>query len=187
MTASGVVFALSGNYWVLLAAAIIGVISPSGNEIGPYRAIEESTLAHLTKPELRGDVFAWYSLFGFAGAALGMMACGWLLHGLRAQGWDIIDAYRAAFWVYAALGMIKFLMICGLSQKVEAEKRPKLDGEERPLLANESVDEATEGGSTKKGFWAAILPDVSRESVDILVKLCILFAFDSFASGLAPL
>jgi predicted MFS family arabinose efflux permease len=28
MTMSGVVFALSGNYWVLLAAAIVGVISP---------------------------------------------------------------------------------------------------------------------------------------------------------------
>lgn len=28
MTASGVIFALSGNYWVLLAASIFGVISP---------------------------------------------------------------------------------------------------------------------------------------------------------------
>lgn len=28
MTASGVVFAISGNYWVLLLAAIVGVISP---------------------------------------------------------------------------------------------------------------------------------------------------------------
>jgi predicted MFS family arabinose efflux permease len=28
MTVSGVIFALSGNYWVLLAAAIFGVISP---------------------------------------------------------------------------------------------------------------------------------------------------------------
>lgn len=29
MCASGVVFGLSGNYWVLLAAAILGVISPA--------------------------------------------------------------------------------------------------------------------------------------------------------------
>ncbi len=28
MSASGVVFALSGNYWVLVAASILGVISP---------------------------------------------------------------------------------------------------------------------------------------------------------------
>jgi predicted MFS family arabinose efflux permease len=28
MTASGIVFAISSNYWILLAAAILGVISP---------------------------------------------------------------------------------------------------------------------------------------------------------------
>ncbi len=28
MAASGVIFALSGNYWILLAAAVFGVISP---------------------------------------------------------------------------------------------------------------------------------------------------------------
>ncbi|KJK85164.1 hypothetical protein H633G_11003, partial [Metarhizium anisopliae BRIP 53284] len=35
MALSGVAFALFRNYWVLLAAAVLGVISPSGNEIGP--------------------------------------------------------------------------------------------------------------------------------------------------------
>lgn len=34
MTASGVVFATVGNFWILLLASVIGVISPSGNEIG---------------------------------------------------------------------------------------------------------------------------------------------------------
>jgi MFS family permease len=31
MTASGLVFAFSGNFWVLLTAAILGVISPRSN------------------------------------------------------------------------------------------------------------------------------------------------------------
>ena len=69
MAASGVVFAAFGNYWALLAAAVLGVISPSGNEIGPFRAVEESTLAHLTPHEHLRDIFAWYSLIGTAGAA----------------------------------------------------------------------------------------------------------------------
>src|SRR5215469_9551335 len=50
MLASGVAFALSEVYWILLLAAVLGVISVSGSEIGPFRAIEESTLAHLTVP-----------------------------------------------------------------------------------------------------------------------------------------
>jgi MFS family permease len=45
MAISGAVFASTGNYVALLIAAIVGVISPSGNEIGPFRAVEESTLA----------------------------------------------------------------------------------------------------------------------------------------------
>jgi predicted MFS family arabinose efflux permease len=34
MTGSGVIFGLSGNYWVLLAAAIFGVISPRYELLG---------------------------------------------------------------------------------------------------------------------------------------------------------
>ena len=36
MSLAGLTFALSSSFLVLLAAAIVGVISPSGNEIGPF-------------------------------------------------------------------------------------------------------------------------------------------------------
>ena len=35
----------------------------SGNEIGPFRAVEESTLAQLISPEARTDIFAWYTFW----------------------------------------------------------------------------------------------------------------------------
>jgi len=41
MIASGLTFALFENYWVLLLAAIIGVISVTGGDFGPFRSIEE--------------------------------------------------------------------------------------------------------------------------------------------------
>lgn len=41
MIASGLIFALFENYWVLLLAAIIGVISITGGDFGPFRSIEE--------------------------------------------------------------------------------------------------------------------------------------------------
>ena len=56
MALSGTVFAVSSSYSALLVAAIVGVISPSGNEIGPFRAVEESTLAHLVGEDKRADV-----------------------------------------------------------------------------------------------------------------------------------
>ncbi|KAL8814941.1 MAG: hypothetical protein Q9223_005877 [Gallowayella weberi] len=69
MTASGLAFILSDNYWVLVAASIIGVISPSGNEIGPFKAIEESTLSQLSPAEIRRDIFAWYIPWRKAGSS----------------------------------------------------------------------------------------------------------------------
>jgi MFS family permease len=40
MTLSGTVFAFSKNYYLLLFAAIFGVISPGAHEVGPFRAVE---------------------------------------------------------------------------------------------------------------------------------------------------
>ena len=74
MTFSGAVFSVTDNYWALLFAAVVGVISPSGNEIGPFRAVEESTIAQLTEAETRSDVFAWYVVFGTLGTAGGSLA-----------------------------------------------------------------------------------------------------------------
>src|SRR5512146_3374160 len=40
MFLSGLVFAFTRSYFLLVATAIIGVISPSGNEIGPFLSLE---------------------------------------------------------------------------------------------------------------------------------------------------
>ncbi len=66
MAGAGVVFALLANFWVLLATAILGVISPSGHEVGPFRALEGSIIAQLTEKHQRADVLAWYALLGSA-------------------------------------------------------------------------------------------------------------------------
>lgn len=71
MAFSGSVFATVANYWILLLAAVAGVISPSGNEIGPFRAVEESTLAQLIEASARSDIFAWYVVIGTLGTAFG--------------------------------------------------------------------------------------------------------------------
>jgi MFS family permease len=76
MALSGAVFANTSNYAALLLAAIIGVISPSGNEIGPFRAVEESTLAHLVPEAQRADVFTWYVVLAVLGTSSGLAVGG---------------------------------------------------------------------------------------------------------------
>jgi hypothetical protein len=154
----------------------------SGNEIGPFRAVEESTLAHLTPPAIRSDIFAWYSLIGTAGTAFGMMTCGWVVHTLQySKGFSAIRAYRIIFFAYAVIGFIKFLLACSLSKKCEAEKKiaAEQDSETTPLLGG--------NGPKAKKPSMSLLPSISKESRIIVINLCILFALDAFASGLAPL
>lgn len=203
MTASGIVFAFSGNYWILVTASILGVISPSGNEIGPFKAIEESTLSQLSLPAIRSDIFAWYTLLGNAGTACGVIVCGWLVEWLRTQKeWTPTKAYRVIFGIYAFLGAVKFALSFVLSAKcepepekqeyeqvtelneVEIESLLSSDDEdriprERPEIKSKPPDPVPKRG---RSIW----PSISPASRSILLKLCILFAFDSLGGGLVP-
>ncbi|KAB5566594.1 major facilitator superfamily domain-containing protein [Coniochaeta sp. 2T2.1] len=197
MVCSGVVFALFENYYVLLAAAIFGVISPSGNEIGPFRAIEESVVAHLTASSNRSDIYAWYNLIATAGVAFGMITCGWTVNHLSKDlGWPIVEAYRIVFMGYAVMGALKLAIILFLSKQVEADppsqQQPtpssvEPDLETTPLLGDASPPLPKPAPPEKRRGLASLLPEISHESRGIMVSLSLLFALDSFASGLAPL
>jgi MFS family permease len=209
MAMSGFVFSFSGNYWVLLLASIVGVISPSGNEIGPFRAIEESILAQLTEKNVRSDIFAWYTLFGTAGAALGTLTCGWMVQMLRGiDSWNENNAYRVVFMVYAVLGIVKLLLVFSLTPAVELERQEtqyqelNFELEDEGLLSDSSTDEEqgrplNDGGRGKSpsypratnatfvGRIRSLFPYISPVSRSILWRLLLLFVLDSFASGMA--
>jgi MFS family permease len=209
MVMSGVVFAVTGNFWFLLAAGVFGVISPkyvpfhpifgssvlmvsnqSGREIGPFSAIEESTLAHLTKPEIRSDIFAWYVVIGSTGSASGKLLTGWVVQELQmGRGWNSVSSYRAVFLAYAGLGFLNLLLTLVLSSRVElhwTEGQTVVGDssvEEEPLISSE-MDSTNEMTVLKEK--RTLLPRISKESRVVLLKLCMLFAVDSLASGLVP-
>lgn len=204
LTGSGLIFCLADNYWLLVVASIFGVISPVGNEIGPFRAIEESILAQLTPEQQRSDMFAWYTLFGTAGAALGTLTSGWMVQSLQASGkLSVTDSYRAVFLVYAILGLVKCVINMLLSPAVEAEvkitdnqsyPRDEADAESgdgpRPAIitSDESTRLLPETPSKPPTLWQrfkSLLPHISPSSRSILWRLLVLFSIDSFASGMA--
>src|SRR5437762_5605898 len=64
MAAAGLAFACTKNFLLLMAAGTIGVISPSGNEVGPFLPIEQAALSEVIPSRNRTAVFAWYALTG---------------------------------------------------------------------------------------------------------------------------
>ncbi|KAL8856586.1 MAG: hypothetical protein Q9178_006815 [Gyalolechia marmorata] len=204
MAASGLVFAFSGQYWVLVAAAIFGVISPSGNEIGPFKAIEESILSQLSPAAIRSDIFAWYVLLGNAGTACGMVTCGWLVQWLQTlDGLTAIPAHRVVFAIYALLGIVKLILAIMLSDRCESgppeqeyQKVTELNNIEiESLLSRDDDDDITQDQPAPKPNTKSLpplpkknytlFPSISPTSRTTLLKLSVLFSFDSFASGVA--
>jgi MFS family permease len=110
MAAAAVVFATTRDFKWLLLAATIGVISPSGNEVGPFLAIEQVALTEVAPARDRTSLFAWYNLCGSLATALGALAAG------------AFASYRHIIIGYAVLGVLLALIFAKLSPAVDAPR-----------------------------------------------------------------
>jgi len=119
MIAAGMTFAFSTSLAVLLIAAIVGTISPSGNEVGPFLSIEQAALSHITEGGKRTSIFAWYNLVGSLATATGALAGGALAQGLRAAGLSSLDSYRVVLILYALLGALLIILFSRMSGALE--------------------------------------------------------------------
>ena len=162
MAAAGLAFALTSNLLFLVIAGTVGVISPSGNEVGPFLSIEQAALSQIVPAAARTEVFAWYTLSGSLATALGALCGGGLAQALQRAAMTHVQSYRAVVFLYAALGAALALPFLWLSNSVEAS--PASTG---PVLATTSI---------------AHVFGIAR-SRNIVFRLSGLFALDSFAGG----
>ncbi len=161
MAAAGIAFACTHNFLLLIIAGTIGVISPSGNEVGPFLSIEQAALSHVVPARTRTEVFAWYTLTGSLATATGALCGGTLTHALQKNVMTPVVSYRVVVILYAALGVMLAFVFTRLSSAAEVT----VPGDDSAFPA------------TLKGFFG-----IGR-SRDVVVKLSSLFALDSFAGG----
>ena len=160
MAAAGAAFASTRNLLFLIIAGTIGVISPSGNEVGPFLSIEQASLAHIVPAASRTEIFAWYTLAGSMATALGALAGGAIAQALQHNAVSTVASYRAVVILYAALGVLLAALFTRLSRGVEVT--PSSVTPDRPV---------------KKHFFGV------PKSRGVVFKLSSLFAMDSFAGG----
>jgi MFS family permease len=160
MILGGVAFVLTQNPVLLTLAAIIGIISPSGNEIGPFLSIEQAALSQLVSDRKRTALFGWYNLAGSFATAAGALAGGWLAASLQNFGLSTFEAYRSIMAGYAFCGAILFILFSMLSHDSEVRRtvNPEFQAPARFHFG------------------------LSR-SKKIVFKLSSLFAVDAFAGG----
>jgi predicted MFS family arabinose efflux permease len=161
MLCAGVVFVFTNNFILLVAAAMIGVISPSGNEIGPFLSVEQASLTQTSPGEKRTHIFAWYNMVGSFSTATGALIGGGLAHFLQRSGMSVLGSYRVDVIVYSGIGLLLALIFSMLSPEVEVKNTVKPEP---------SVD------TPKTQFGL-------HRSKGIVVKLSALFALDAFGGG----
>lgn len=190
MLCSGLVFAFSSEFWVLLLAAIVGVISTSGDETGPFKTVEEACISHLTPPRGRATVFGAYGFLGTLGTALGSLLSGFAVDYVSTKlHWSLELSYRAIFLAYSAIAAVKLSIALCLSKKCElletevttvgtlSELTPEITDEHSSLLGDEISDELEET-VVKSGF--------RPETKKYLPRLLVVFVLDSFGYGFMP-
>lgn len=164
MIFAGVVFAITTDLTVLTIAAIIGTISPSGNEVGPFLAIEQATLPQATTDQHRTQVFAWYGLIGSLATAFGALAGGGLSGLLQALSVTPVNSYRVVVIGYGLLGLALGVLFSRLSESVEIQ----------PVAGGQ--------GQRAQGRAKGLLG--LHQSRDIVLRLALLFMVDAFAGGM---
>jgi len=160
MTAAGLAFACTSNVIFLIIAGTIGVISPSGNEVGPFLSIEQAALSHIIPAIARTEVFAWYTMAGSLATASGALFGGFVTQALQHASMTPVASYRSIVIVYAIFGAILAFLFARLSAHVEVDP----------------VHEPTVGTATTRFFGLT-------RSRSIVLKLSSLFALDSFGGG----
>ncbi|HTN53594.1 MAG TPA: MFS transporter [Anaeromyxobacter sp.] len=157
MILAAAVFASTTWFPLLLLAATVGVMSPSGNEVGPFLAIEQAALTQQVPAERRTGIFAWYQLAGAVATALGSLAGGGLAGALQQAGVAPLASYRAVTVGYGAIGLLLVVMFLRLSPGVELAAAP--------------------GGSPRRAFLGL------HRSRKVVLELSALFSVDAFAGG----
>lgn len=115
MALAGTAFALTDSWILLTLAAVIGTISPSGKEVGPFLSVEQAILPQTTSDKQRTTIFAAYNLVGSLAGALGALAVA-----LPAL-FDItpLAGYRFLIWSYVAAALVMLFLFSSLSPALE--------------------------------------------------------------------
>jgi MFS family permease len=159
MALASLAFIVSDNYVVLVLAAIIGMISPSGSDVGPFLPIEQASLSHILTDRQRTPAFGWYQVAGSFSSGFGAIAAGAFVQLLKNGGTSELDAYRAVigFSVASGLALAAIFLFASPRMEVDPAARPK---------------------GSRLGI---------HKSKGIVTRLSALFAVDSFASGVIPM
>lgn len=141
MTATGLAFAGFSAYLPLLVIAFLGTLNPGAGDVSVFLPLEHARLAGSAgTSDQRTTLFARYSLAGALSAAFGALAAGAPAWVAARLGTPLLDALRAMFLVYAAIGLAIWALYRRLPAALPAaQARPAPLGPSRGIVVKLSA------------------------------------------------
>jgi MFS family permease len=106
IVAGGLLMAWAEAPWLLLAGAVLGTLSPNGQEAGPFAPMEQALLPRTVRAGPIVRAFGWYNVCSFLPAAAGAAASGAVLGAALRAGQAEVDVERAMMLAYAGAGVV---------------------------------------------------------------------------------
>src|SRR6185436_16059940 len=114
----GAAYALTERLWILLALALLGVLSTDANENGPLTTLEQAMIGQ-APAETRLRVFGRYNAVAFLAGAVGALAAGG--PAFLDRWWTGTPTGRAWFLLFPVGAVICLWLAGGLSPALETE------------------------------------------------------------------
>jgi MFS family permease len=133
MALGGVLLATADSRLLLLAGAVLGTLSPNGQDAGPFAPLEQALLPATVRRGPVVRVFGWYNVCGFLPTALGAAAAGGALGAALARGVASLQAQRLMLFVYAALALALTALYLVLAARAPEEQAPVAPAAPRTL------------------------------------------------------
>jgi MFS family permease len=157
MSVSGVIFAFTDNYYLLILAAFMGTINVTGSETGAFLTIEQAILPQTIKDKKKmNTLFALYNMLGTFAMSGGILLSG--LPSLLQEQYSAlsnVESIKILFGLYSTVGLVVMIIYIMVSGEIEIKS------------------------SVKRTVKQTLSPKSKR----IVGKLSGLFAIDSFAGG----
>lgn len=112
----GLLLATAESPFLLMAGAVLGTLSPNGQEAGPFAPMEQALLPGTVRSGSVVRVFGWYNVFAFLPSALGAAAAGGALGWALRTGVPELEAQRWMLLVYAGAGLLLTVLYAQLSR-----------------------------------------------------------------------
>ena len=111
----GLLLALPESRSLVLLGAVLGTLSPNGQEAGPFAPMEQALVPRTVRSGSTVRVFGWYNVFAFLPSAAGAGAAGATLGLALRRGMAEAQAERAMLLFYAGVGFLLTLLYVRLA------------------------------------------------------------------------